>query len=177
MRGAYHQHELAAHPHASSSSVHSMSISLDPEPPVWLNKRDTDDSYNSCVSVLVKAVKQDVDRCAAASGVLAPPVSPVANKRWFTGLFGGSVIANEDVGGRSSLTGSKSPLSTPAIGVLFGTHNWDSCALTLQELKRNGLAVDDTSRKTPGLLGQPEHPIKVGEETVERVAIGQLYGA
>ena len=145
-----------------------MSISPDPEPPVWLNKRDTDDSYNSCVSVLVKAVKQDIDRCAAA---LTPHVAPVGNKGWFAGLFGGSIakrIAN--------VPGSKSPLTAPAIGVLFGTHNWDSCALILQELKRNGLAVNDTSRRIPGLSEHPEYPIKVGEETVERVAISQLYG-
>jgi proline dehydrogenase len=149
-----------------------MSISPDPEPPVWLNKRDTDDSYNSCVSVLVKAVKQDVDRCVAASGAaLIPRVVPVENTGWFGSLFGGSTakrIAN--------VPGSKPPLGAPAIGVLFGTHNWDSCALILQELKRNGLAVDDTSRRIPGLSEQPEYPIKVGEETAERVAIGQLYG-
>jgi proline dehydrogenase len=154
-----------------------MSISLDPEPPVWLNKRDTDDSYNSCVSILVKAVKQDVDRCAAISGAALPPrVDPVENKGWFGDIFAGSVtkrIANKVVGG---VPGSI-PLSAPAIGVLFGTHNWDSCALILQELKRNGLAVDDTSRRISGLAEQPEHPIKVGEETVQRVAIGQLYGA
>ena len=153
-----------------------MSISPDPDPPVWLNKRDTDNSYNSCVSVLVKAVKQDVDRCAAASGgALAPRVAPVANKRWLGGLFGGSVITNDDVG-LYGVPGSTPPLSAPAIGVFFGTHNWDSCALILQELKRNGLAVDDTSKRILGLAEQPEHPIKVGEETVERVAIGQLYG-
>jgi len=157
-----------------------MSISLDPEPPVWLNKRDTDDSYNSCVSVLLKAVKQDVDRCAAAS--LTPRAVPVENnKGWFEGLLRGSVpknIANEDAAGLSGVPGSKSPSSirAPAIGVIFGTHNWDSCALILQELKRNGLAVDDTSRRIPDPSEQPEHPIKVGEETAERVAIGQLYG-
>ena len=154
-----------------------MSISLDPEPPVWLNKRDTDDSYNSCVSILVKAVKQDVDRCAAASGPsLTPRAGPVENKGWFWDIFVGSVtkrIANEVVGELPESI----PLSAPAIGVLFGTHNWDSCALILQELKRNGLAADDTSRRIPGLAEQPEHPIKVGEETVQRVAIGQLYGA
>ena len=161
-----------------------MSISLDPEPPVWLNKRDTDDSYNFCVSVLLKAVKQDVDRCAAASGdPFTPNVVPIENsKGWFGSLMRGSVpesIANEDAGrGLSGVPGSKpSSLRGPAIGVIFGTHNWDSCALILQELKRNGLAVDDASRRIPGPSEQPEHPIKVGDETVARVAIGQLYGA
>ncbi|KIM39089.1 hypothetical protein M413DRAFT_447440 [Hebeloma cylindrosporum] len=168
VRGAYHQHELSAHRQASSSSP-SMSISRDPEPPVWLNKRDTDDTYNSCVSALVKAVKQDVDRCAS----LAPGAVPVENKGWFGDLFGGSIAKRS--GGRVS--GPKSSPSAPGIGVFFGTHNWDSCALILQELKRNGLAVDDTSRRISCVSEeQPEYPIKIVEEAVERVAIGQLYG-
>ena len=127
VHGAYHQHELAVHPHALSFSAHSISISLDPEPPVWLNKCDTDDSYNSSVSILVKAMKQDVDQCAATSGaVLTPCVDPVKNKGWFGVIFSGSFtkrIASEVVGGLSGVPRSTPPLSAPAIGVFFGTHN------------------------------------------------------
>ena len=104
---------------------------------------------------------------------------PIENKGWFAGLFGGSKsrrIADEDGEGTSASQSKSPPGAAPAIGVLFGTHNWDSCAHILQELKRNGLAVDDAARRIPGTPERPEHPIKVEQETVERVTIGQLYG-
>jgi proline dehydrogenase len=67
VRGAYHSHELAAHPNVNHAqrtdrSVHVKlpSISPDPEPPVWLAKRDTDECYDACLRVLVDHVARDV---------------------------------------------------------------------------------------------------------------------
>lgn len=55
------------------------------------------------------------------------------------------------------------------VGVLFGSHNWESCDLILEELVRQGLAnkeVDEGGREV----------ITVGTDLGERVTIGQLYG-
>lgn len=56
---------------------------------------------------------------------------------------------------------------TPAVGVLFGTHNWDSCDLILNELLSSGLAF-----KGPG----DTDPVTLPDDVTERVTIGQLYG-
>ncbi|TFK85683.1 FAD-linked oxidoreductase [Polyporus arcularius HHB13444] len=55
--------------------------------------------------------------------------------------------------------------ATPTIGVLFGTHNWESANLIVDELVRQG-------------LGQPDAQgvVHVGDEVAERVTMGQLYG-
>lgn len=166
VRGAYHPHELEAHrlaiefdnsPHAVGASRPSSSISPDAEPPVWREKRDTDYNYNECVRMLARVVKEDVDQCSRnASG----SASVVSEKGWFNWVKGTSAP--------TKIIQETTPLaSTPGIGVLFGTHNWESCALILKELVRNGLAVEDS---------KIEGGIQVGDETVERVAIGQLYG-
>ncbi|KAF9482380.1 FAD-linked oxidoreductase [Pholiota conissans] len=147
VRGAYHPHELEAH-----SSKSSLSISPDAEPPVWREKRDTDYNYNWCVKMLAKAVKEDVDRSAGKSTLGG--VDKLGWVDWVRGVKAKPVVGEV--------------AASPSIGVLFGTHNWDSCALILKELVRNGLAVEDGERIEDG--------IKVGDETVERVAIGQLYG-
>jgi proline dehydrogenase len=55
----------------------------------------------------------------------------------------------------------------PSVGVLFGTHNWDSCRLILDELVKSGLA-------SKGPKG--EDVVVLGEEVTERLTIGQLYG-
>ncbi|EIN13286.1 FAD-linked oxidoreductase [Punctularia strigosozonata HHB-11173 SS5] len=68
VRGAYHPHELAAHPNGKtpkdssdpSLQVKLPSISPDPEPPVWLKKSETDACYNACLRVLVEGVAKDV---------------------------------------------------------------------------------------------------------------------
>lgn len=54
----------------------------------------------------------------------------------------------------------------PALGVLFGTHNWKSCDLILEQLVKLGLA----NSKVEGTVWLPD-------QVTERVAIGQLYGA
>ncbi|KAI0825333.1 FAD-linked oxidoreductase [Trametes gibbosa] len=131
VRGAYHPHELVAHPAttatadaslASPSTSTSLSISPDPVPPVWIVKADTDARYNACVRRLVEAVREDV-----ASGA----------------------------GGQ------------PAIGVLFGTHNWESAGLIVEELVRQGLAES---------VGEAGGVVSVQDEVAERVTLGQLYG-
>ncbi|CCM03712.1 uncharacterized protein FIBRA_05858 [Fibroporia radiculosa] len=53
---------------------------------------------------------------------------------------------------------------SPRLGILFGTHNWNSCELILSELAKLGLAsVTGATTWVP-------------ETVTERVAIGQLYG-
>jgi proline dehydrogenase len=55
----------------------------------------------------------------------------------------------------------------PSMGVLFGTHNWDSCRLILDELVKSGLASK----------GPKENDLVIlGDEVTERLTIGQLYG-
>ncbi|KAG6848555.1 hypothetical protein H0H93_015963 [Arthromyces matolae] len=56
---------------------------------------------------------------------------------------------------------------TPVLGVLFGTHNWESCELILKELVKTGLAVKGSAEDDLVLLP---------DDVTERVAIGQLYG-
>lgn len=55
--------------------------------------------------------------------------------------------------------------ATPSVGVLFGTHNWESCDMILEQLRMLGMARADED----GALWMPE-------DVTERVAIGQLYG-
>ncbi len=50
--------------------------------------------------------------------------------------------------------------------MLFGTHNWESAGLIVDELVRQGLAVQEEG----GV-------VSVGDEVAERVTLGQLYGA
>jgi proline dehydrogenase len=57
VRGAYHEHEIAAHSLTSSSSP---SISDEFDPPVFLAKVDTDECYNSCAKVLIQSIKRDI---------------------------------------------------------------------------------------------------------------------
>ncbi|KZT68814.1 FAD-linked oxidoreductase [Daedalea quercina L-15889] len=82
VRGAYHPHELAAHASSASASAppgtsvegfgdaSGLSISPDPEPPVWLTKADTDACYNACAAVLLDDVSKDVRREVSSVGVL-----------------------------------------------------------------------------------------------------------
>lgn len=67
----------------------------------------------------------------------------------------------------------KKEVHIPSVGILFGTHNWESAKLILSELVRNGLAEPlPEARRTED--GEPV--IRVKHEAVERVAIAQLYG-
>jgi proline dehydrogenase len=52
-----------------------------------------------------------------------------------------------------------------SVGVMFGTHNWDSTRLVLDELVDRKLATRDEQGR-----------VVVGNEIVEKVSFGQLYG-
>lgn len=58
---------------------------------------------------------------------------------------------------------------TQTIGVLFGTHNWNSCDLILDELVSQGLAsvVEGSGKDTV---------IRLEDAVTERLTIGQLFG-
>ncbi|KAJ6459606.1 FAD-linked oxidoreductase [Mycena sanguinolenta] len=61
VRGAYHPHEIAAHPAASEKQTgKTLSISPDALPPVWAEKADTDAAYDACAGLLLDAVATDV---------------------------------------------------------------------------------------------------------------------
>ncbi|TFK28355.1 FAD-linked oxidoreductase [Coprinopsis marcescibilis] len=158
VRGAYHPHELGAHAAArgggADPAAKSVSISPDTLPPVWLEKGETDNTFNDCVKTLIGAVKDDVN------------------------------LERE-----SRKVGTKS--RGMGVGVLFGTHNWDSCHLVLNELVRNGLAevvglsedVGVVLQESEGLAGSAGKDdgrfgakVRLEADVVERVAIGQLYG-
>ncbi|RPD59460.1 FAD-linked oxidoreductase [Lentinus tigrinus ALCF2SS1-6] len=55
--------------------------------------------------------------------------------------------------------------ATPTVGVLFGTHNWESAKLIVDELARQGLGQMDA-----------QGVVHVGDEAAERVTMGQLFG-
>ncbi|KDQ53023.1 hypothetical protein JAAARDRAFT_39738 [Jaapia argillacea MUCL 33604] len=144
VRGAYHPHEMAAHPSlpspptsgstqsAEMEKSHSLSISPDPLPPVWFSKEQTDDCYNKCAKLVLAEIKSDL--------------SPTQTRSWWPA--------------KSKPTGTE----VPRIGVLFGTHNWESCKLILGQMVQGGLATSEGD------------VVRVGEEVCERVTIAQLYG-
>lgn len=141
---------------------------------MWTKKKETDDCYNACVRVLINAVRQDLDQSRAGykavESALVIDASMVKKKKgWLDFMW------RRD-NAEAVLTSAKETVRTtvPGIGVLFGTHNWDSCALILKELVGNGLAVEVNGSEI--LSGEVQSAIQVGDEVVERVAIGQLYG-
>ncbi|KAI1790476.1 FAD-linked oxidoreductase [Ganoderma leucocontextum] len=52
----------------------------------------------------------------------------------------------------------------PTIGAMFGTHNWKSADLVIDELVKQGLATQDFG------------VVNIGQAAMERVAVAQLYG-
>ena len=178
VRGAYHPYEIAAHMAAASSNGvitttrPSLSISPDVEPPVWLEKRETDEAFNGCLEVLVKAVKNDVKRCekAVRRTVVEGNTEVTTNEGWF-GLFTSRTDTKEK--GRVD----KATTPPPSIGVLFGTHNWNSCGLVLKNLVDAGLAVTTNGQGFKPEGGELAGVVKINDEAVERIAIAQLYGA
>ena len=179
VRGAYHPHEIAAHRAVAYDGRPPMSISPDVEPPVWMEKRETDESYNGCVKVLIKAVKEDVERCekTVVGHSVVEKISDVTKKGWF-GLFtsggaGGNAGIKEKERANKKLK-TTAALPPPSIGVLFGTHNWTSCGLILKNLVDAGLAVTSDGQE---FKPEAAEVVKISDEAVERIAIGQLYGA
>ncbi|KAG5651290.1 hypothetical protein H0H81_009207 [Sphagnurus paluster] len=143
VRGAYHSHELAA---AESSGDRNVATSISPDPalPVWVVKQDTDACYDACVGVLLRAVADDLR-----------DASPASSSSSFWSWWSQSSTAAEEA-------------TTPGLGVLFGTHNWTSTSVILDELVRSGLTHDDPNT-TNGKVHIPD-------EVTTRVAMGQLYG-
>lgn len=144
------------------------SISPDPEPPVWGEKGETDACYDACARVLVEAVARD---SARVGGVDKHPAEGADRDGVGVGAMVGG--EGEGKGGRKG---------QPGVGVLFGTHNWNSSNLILEEAVKHGMA--HYVREEPGTgTGQGELATKAGEEVVqlsealtERVTVAQLYG-
>lgn len=186
VRGAYHPHEIAAHRAAAdydkaagtiATARPSLSISPDVEPPVWLEKRETDEAYNGCLKVLIKAVTEDVKRCGKAVGHPVVEKNTEGTKRGWFSLLSSSNDTKEN--GRVNverIPKTTATLLAPRIGVLFGTHNWNSCGLILKNLVDNGLAVANDDQDLRPEVGEVAGVIKISDEAVERIAIGQLYG-
>ncbi|PPQ63541.1 hypothetical protein CVT24_004771 [Panaeolus cyanescens] len=194
VRGAYHPHEIAAHEAAiaydkeygvarhlefdSAAPRPSLSISPDLEPPVWREKRDTDEAYNRCALRLIEAVKDDVERCHGKSAASIPSISNNTSQA-SNGCLGWLWPRATS---HSQFVSSNPPAKTsnvPSIGVLFGTHNWESCSIILQGLLASGLATPASPAPTTGTTNNlvTQVPvINLKDETVERVAVGQLYG-
>ncbi|KAJ3996106.1 FAD-linked oxidoreductase-like protein [Lentinula boryana] len=149
VRGAYHPHEVLAHEAVRLHGQHSLSISPDELPPVWTTKSETDRCYDECVKLLVGWVKEDLRRSTSTTSTSLG----ISIASWF--------------GKKDKLKQS----DYPNIGVLFGTHNWSSVKLILNELVTNGLAA------TENLGNQEEEPtLRLDDEVTERVTLGQLYG-
>lgn len=56
-----------------------------------------------------------------------------------------------------------------SIGVLFGTHNWESCNLILNELAQRGLA-------SVSAIADEDKVFTLSDDVTERLTIGQLFG-
>lgn len=134
VRGAYHPHELAAHaPSAATTAspagssevegfgdAQGLSISPDPEPPVWLTKAETDACYDACAALLLEEVRKDVARAAVPSvGVL------FGTHNWKS--VDGVLQGMEKLGMARRIEGAEGPLFVPdevaeriAIGQLYG---------------------------------------------------------
>jgi proline dehydrogenase len=154
VRGAYHPHEIVAHRSKGSSN----SISPDELPPVWFKKEETDKCYNECVRTLLRVVREDIEEGTSSS---PRQVAGDSWKSWTSWLPGYSSAPVQNLTQHRNL---------PSIGILFGTHNWESAKLILDELVRNDLA-EALPEQYEG-----ERVVQVKPEAVERVAIGQLKG-
>lgn len=167
VRGAYHPYEISAHNTAMASripsnqevpstavqaKIHSPSISPEELPPVWSSKAETDACYNACAKLLINAVQADIIQSHFSSATTSV-------SSWIRPWTWGS---------SSTVATNSSPKRPPQIGVLFGTHNWDSCNLIVDELLKSGLAISEPS--ATGDIARLLDPL------TERVTIGQLYG-
>jgi len=164
VRGAYLEGEIEAHSSKGSFKdagrlAESVSISPDRVPPVWSTKRETDEVYDECVRVLINEVREDVERCR---GLVAFTPTEASEKRWF------DWFQKEET---KQWKRQQQQAAVPRIAVLFGTHNWKSTRLVLDELVRNGLG-EEVVHKT----GEEDPVVKLDEDVVQRVTTGQLYG-
>ncbi|KAK0192057.1 FAD-linked oxidoreductase-like protein [Armillaria mellea] len=69
VRGAYHPRETIAH-RSHQSGKPSLSISSEVLPPVWAEKRETDECYNECAKMLIGELKEDLGRKVQTMGIL-----------------------------------------------------------------------------------------------------------
>lgn len=150
VRGAYHPHEIAAHLSVTSPEVSTPA----PAPSSEVTKKSktkTKDRVTLSISPEpvppVWLVKEDSDACYNAC--VAMLVGAVA----------------QDL---------RAKRAQPGVGVLFGTHNWRSCDVVLDELVRAGLAT----REVHGGDGESKvkEVVTIPDEVCERVTMGQLYG-
>ena len=190
VRGAYHSHEITAHRAAAvydeaaqgnsvvATARPSLSISQDLEPPVWMEKRETDAAYNECLELLIKEVKEDVKRCEKSARYTVVEGNTMVTKNGWFGLYssGGAGISAGSTDKKKLKT---TTALAPSIGVLFGTHNWNSCGLVLKNLVDAGLAVTANSNghESKPEVGDLAGIVKISDDAVERISIGQLYGA
>lgn len=142
VRGAYHTNEVAAH--AAISSPHATKEEKEKHAKAGTPRSIAPPSPHPPVWLS----KTDTDTCYNSCARML--VREVASDISPSGLWGG------DKGKGTKGVG---------LGVLFGTHNWESCAVILKELVASGLAVPEGEK------------MRVGEEVGERVIFGQLYGA
>ncbi|KAF7784834.1 hypothetical protein Agabi119p4_999 [Agaricus bisporus var. burnettii] len=166
VRGAYHPYEIAAH----KSKETSMSISPDELPPVWEKKEETDRCYDNCVKVLINGVREDLSNRQDVHTLRSSEdnlrLAEASRSETIKGPISHPIRDVLPAVGPDSK-------KIPSIGILFGTHNWESSKLILRELERNGLAesLPEEPRPDDGAT-----VIRVKPEVVERVAIGQLFG-
>ncbi|KZV77590.1 FAD-linked oxidoreductase [Peniophora sp. CONT] len=150
VRGAYHEQENEAFGELRSTGA-SLSITPDPFPPVWTSKPETDTSYNTCARLLLDTIAEDV----AAS-------RNVSDNQWLL-----RILAPRRV-------------KAPTIGVLFGSHNWDSIRDILRGLEAAGLAKRigrfPPFVKPDGQVLPEDSIIELSDDVAERITIGQLYG-
>ncbi|KAF7796593.1 hypothetical protein EIP86_007774 [Pleurotus ostreatoroseus] len=144
VRGAYHSQETATH-NAAKAGKSSRSISPDALPPVWPTKPETDACYNACARTLLDAIAADI-------------TCPRRTRSWRSLVGWGSKASEAD------------KTSVPTVGVLFGTHNWESCRLILDELVKRGLAAPE------GVTPDGEAVIRIRTAVTERLTLAQLYG-
>lgn len=125
----------------------SRSISPDEILPVWPTKPETDACFNACAHTLIDAIATDTK-----------VASPGRRRSW------ASLVGWESKGLESDKA------SVPTVGVLFGTHNWESCRLILDELTERGLATPE------GVTPEGEAIVKIRTAVTERLTLAQLYG-
>ncbi|KAL1714374.1 FAD-linked oxidoreductase-like protein [Schizophyllum commune] len=202
VRGAYHPHEVGAWKAAHDAINNAQNpeanlvarMTLVPaaeHPPVWSTKPETDACYDKCVSMLIDLVADDVKSASASSSVISSTIAaPVAGikRKWYSLGWGKSEASpptsSADLPATDLTPPKSASLSTetrtlptspqPRIGVLFGTHNWASCAGILGALEKSGLGYKES---VSGGEGQKaDGPLVLDREVTGRVTIGQLYG-
>ena len=66
---------------------------------------------------------------------------------------------------REDVEACKKGAAGPTIGALFGTHNWNSANLVVDQLVKQELASEESDKT-----------VRVSDAAMQRVAVAQLYG-